>query len=190
MTPTTQTSSVRLGIRLLLALLVALAVPAVVSAQAHAATVTQKVGSIPGVYGYGAAHCNPAYTRSIAVQGPWVAKVLPPSAGSLGMQTVRWQPFIEKWTGSGWKRWWGPAQDGGYSVRDAWFDSEYFSPGQLTGGGSGYYRAGGVIAWGAAWGYPSGGIQYLLTAGDYLVGGGANSHLATRVTDGHCWVNA
>ena len=76
MSATPQASSVRLGIRLLLAVLVALAIPALVSAQAHAATVTGKVGYVPGVYGYGTAHCNPGYTRSIAVGGPWVARVI------------------------------------------------------------------------------------------------------------------
>jgi hypothetical protein len=145
---------------------------------------------VPGVYEYGKATCNPEYTKTLRVGGPWVAKVLAPT-GSLGAQQVQWQPFIEKWTGTGWKRWWGePQSEPLLNASYAYWGGATFEPAQLAGGGSGYYRAGGRLIWLPAWGYPAGGLDYLLAANDYFVGGGANSYNTAAVTTPYCWFRA
>ena len=186
---TTRTSLVRLVV----AGVAALAIPTAVAATADAAIITGASGTLRPVYGYGSAHCNPAYTTYIEIDAPFVARTPPSGAGVVGGgQPVFWQPWLDKYTATGWKRvWTGPLYSpSNYSSTEAGFNSVWINTRLLTGGGSGYYRAGGGIGWGATSWAASGAFTYRLSEGNYLSGGGANAYLATRLSTPYCWLNA
>lgn len=189
---TTRTSLVRL----VAAGVAALAIPTAFAATSDAAVITGGYGTVRPVYGYGSAHCNPAYTTNFEIDAPFVGTASPTGTSTVvtigGAQPVYWRPWLQKYTASGWQTVWvGPIStpSNRYNTQ-AQFASVWVNTRALSGGGSGYYRAGGSIVWGATSYAAGGGLDYQLSAGNYLSGGGANAYLATRLSTPYCWLNA
>jgi hypothetical protein len=159
---------------------------------AGAATLEYRAGTTPVVWSYGRAHCQPAYlSRYIEIGSPLTTEnpyVATPGIFTVGGgQRVQWTPFLQRWNGSGWSTVWiGATSEDRTPGSTAHWGSVFVDVWSLRGGGSGYYRAGGVITWNADATHFGGQQVYLLSTGEYLAGGGANAYLSTRLTTPWC----
>jgi hypothetical protein len=170
------------------------------AAPAQAATALGAAGSHGAVYGFGGTVCNPFLSsgfarRYIEIGSPLVGEtntVTNPGISVVGGgQTIRWQPWLEKWVGGRWVTVWVGGWYGRLGFQSTSnFGDPFIDVYQLgANSGAGNYRTGGTIQWVADSSHAGGWVQYRHSAGNYFKDGYANlgGASATPLTTEYCW---
>jgi hypothetical protein len=181
-------------------LTVALAVFTLTPAVANAVSLVETSGTLGKVYGWGGTVCDPFRSggfasRYVEIGSPLVSEsdgVYDPSVSVIGGgQSMRWQPWLEKWVDGRWRIVWvgGWESPSSYSAVTGFDDPmvNVYRLGRFP--GRGYFRSGGTVLWLPDANHQGGAIRYRHSAGNYFTRGYADQGgaSATALSRGYCW---